>query len=286
MENNFEFIWHSGLFLVLCLVLFFVAKITFRLFNSSIKINEELTEKDNLGFYMGYIGYFVGFLMIIGGVMNSEGSGEFWSEVMYSVIYGLIGILLLNITSLILDKIIHPKVKLWTEVISKGNISIGILKGSHYFSTGIIISAVMLTEVNKPFEAAVFLVFALIIGSLGFMFYNFITPFNVRKEIYEGNAAVAVSTMGAQIAFAILIYSGFQIVHTTWQESFMNIGIDILIGFLIIPLIRLIVDKVFIPNRKLTDEIVNQENPNVGAGIFEALSYIGGALLFVWCWNL
>ena len=286
METNFEFIWHSGVFLLLCLVLFFAAQLAFRMFNPSFKVNKELTEKDNLSFYLGYLGYFLGFLMIIGGVMNSEGSGDFFSEIKLSLIYGAIGILVLNLTSLILDKIIHPKLRLWDEIIVHRNTAVGITKGVHYFATGLIVGGVMLTEVDKPVQAGIFLIFALVIGSIGFMYYDFITPFNVRKEIYKGNKAAAIGAGGAQVAFAILIYSGFQIVHSSWEQSLLLIGVDILAGFILLPIIRLIVDKVFIPTAKLTDEIVNQEKPNLGAGLFEAGSYIGGALLFIWCWNL
>lgn len=286
METSFEFAWHSAVFLLICLALFFVAQLAFRVMNPSLKINVELTEKDNLGFYMGYLGYFLGFLMIIGGVMNSEGSGDFYSEITLSLIFGGIGILILNITSVILDKIVHPKLRLWDEIATNGSVSVGVVKGVHYFATGLIVGGIMLTEVNRPMEAAIFLLLALAIGSIGFMYYDFITPFNVRKEVYKGNVAAAVGAGGAQLAFAILIFSSFQIVHTTWQESMMVIGIDILVGFILLPLIRWVVDKLFIPSAKLTDEIVNQEKPNLGAGLFEAGSYIGGALLFIWCWNL
>ena len=225
--------------------------------------------------------------MIIGGVMNSEGSGSFYQEIIYSIIYGLVGIIVLNVITFIRDKFIHSSLDLWGEITEKSKVSIGVLKGANYLSTGIIIGGVILTEVDKPFEAAIFLVFALLIASLGFVYYNLITPFNSKTEIYNGNLAVAISAGGAQVAFAILIYAGFQIEHSSWQESLIDIGVDVLGGFILLPIIRFIVDKVFIPShRKATDEMVNQDNPNIGLGLFEASAYIGGALLFIWCWNL
>ena len=38
----------------------------------------------------------------------------------------------------------------------------------------------------------------------------------------------------------------------------------------------------FFGGRSLTDEIVNQEHPNVGAAFIEAFSYIGASFLIVW----
>lgn len=286
MEQHYEFAWQSGLFLVVCLGLFFIAKQIFRLFNLKVNINEELTKKDNLAFYIGYIGYYVAILMIIGGVMLSEGSGTFWEELAYTAAYGVAGMLVLNLASIVMDKVAHPKISLANEMIEKESVAAGILKGANYLITGIIIGGIMLTEVDKPLQAAAFLGIALLIASIGILYYNAITPFNVKDQIYKGNIAVACSTSGAQIAFAILIHSGFQIEHATWQESFMLIGIDVLGGFLILPLIRFVVDKLFLPGRKLTDELVNQDKPNLGAGLFEAFAYVGGAMLFVWCWTL
>jgi len=286
MGNQYQFIWQSGLFLLLCLVLFFVAKVTFKLVNSKININKELIDNDNIAFYISYLAYFLAFVLIIGGVMKSEGTGDFWNELKLVGLYGLIGIVALNLSAIIKDKIFHSKISTWDEIVTHQKVSIGILKGANYVSAGVIISGIMLTEVNKPIEALVFLAFALIVASLGFIYYNLIMPFNVRQQIYDGNIAVSLSTAGVQVAFAILIYSGFQITHTDWQDSLMNIGIDVIGGIIILPVIRLIVDKVFLPNRKITDELINQDVPNLGLGLFEATAYIGGALLFVWCWNL
>jgi uncharacterized membrane protein YjfL (UPF0719 family) len=286
MEKHYEFAWQSGLFLVACLCLFFIAKQVFRLFNPKININDELTKEDNLAFYIGYIGYYIAILMVIGGVMLSEGSGDFWEELGLSAAYGVAGMLVLNIASIVMDKVAHPKRSLTNEIVEKKSVAAGILKGANYLITGIIIGGIMLTEVDKPLHAAAFLGLALLVASIGIVYYNIITPFNVKEQIYKGNVAVACSTAGAQIAFAILIHSGFQIEHASWQESLMLISIDVLGGFLILPLIRFVVDKVFLPGRKLTDELVNQETPNLGAGLFEAFAYVSGAMLFVWCWTL
>ena len=283
---EYQFIWQSGLFLLLCLALFFVAKLVFKLVNSKLNINQELIDNDNIAFYISYLAYFLGFVLIIGGVMKSDGTGEFWNELKLVGIYGLVGILALNLSAIIKDKIFHSKISIWKEIVDNQKVSIGVLKGANYVSAGVIISGIMLTEVNKPIEALIFLLFALAVASLGFIYYNLIMPFNVRQQIYDGNIAVSLSTAGVQIAFAILIYSGFQLTHTTWQDSLITIGIDVVGGIIILPIIRYIVDKVFLPNRKITDELINQDVPNLGLGLFEATAYIGGALLFVWCWNL
>ena len=61
-------------------------------------------------------------------------------------------------------------------------------------------------------------------------------------------------------------------------------GIDVLAGIILLPVLRIVTDKILLPKRKLTDELVNQEKPNNGVAFIEAFSYIAGSILFTWCW--
>jgi hypothetical protein len=47
-------------------------------------------------------------------------------------------------------------------------------------------------------------------------------------------------------------------------------------------LARLFCDKILLPGQNLTDELINQEKPNVGAALVEAFAYAGGSMLIVW----
>ena len=46
--------------------------------------------------------------------------------------------------------------------------------------------------------------------------------------------------------------------------------------------VRLLTDKLLLPGVKLDDELVAQEEPNLGAGLIEAFSYVAAALLIGW----
>ncbi len=286
MGLEIEYIWHSGVFLLYSIVLFIVARALFKLFNKEIDIDHQLTEQDNLSFFLSYIGYFTGFLMILWGILSSEGDEEFLMELAHASIYGVIGLVFLNLNSAIMRKVIYPKINLTTEITKNESISAGLVKGTNYLLTGIIIGSCLMVEVNSHLETLVFLVLAIVLNYAGFYYYKLITPYDVRKEITKNNIAATISASGAQVAFAILIFAAFQIEHSSWIDSFKSLGIEFFGGLLILPMIRLVVDKIFLKHNSLSNEIVNQEKPNIGAGMFEAMAYIGGALLLVWCWNL
>ncbi len=46
--------------------------------------------------------------------------------------------------------------------------------------------------------------------------------------------------------------------------------------------IRWLADWVLVPGVKISDEIVSQAVPNLGAGLIEAFAYIGGSFLIAW----
>ena len=68
-----------------------------------------------------------------------------------------------------------------------------------------------------------------------------------------------------------------------WGVTFSNVGIELAIGILVLPMVRFLADKVLLPGRSITDELVNQEKPNVGVALIEAFAYIGGSVLITWC---
>jgi hypothetical protein len=60
------------------------------------------------------------------------------------------------------------------------------------------------------------------------------------------------------------------------------VAIDVAIGLVFLQVDRMIDDKILLPGQNLTDEIINQEKPNIGASIIEAFAYVGGSVLITW----
>jgi len=112
--------------------------------------------------------------------------------------------------------------------------------------------------------------------------YNLITPYDVHEEIEKDNVAVGVGFAGALIAMANLVGYGASIEADSWIETLENLGLETGFGLLLLPLARVATDKILLPKRRLTDELVNQEKPNLGAAFIEAFAYIGGSVLIVW----
>ncbi|MDF9797673.1 uncharacterized membrane protein YjfL (UPF0719 family) [Catalinimonas alkaloidigena] len=270
------------IYLAECFLLFLIGKFVYKLFQSKIKVGEELVEKDNLAFAVAHVGYFIGLLLAISSAVVGPSNG-IWIDVMDIAIYGLLAIVLLNISIIINDKIILRKFVVYKEIIEDRNVGTGVIEGANAVATGLIILGSVSGEGGGIVTALVFWVVGQIILIITAYFYSWITPFDVHDHIEKDNVAVGLGFAGALVAIANLIRYGLMIDFVSWQESFINVGIDVLIGLIFLPIARTLTDKILLPGRSLTDELINQDKPNTGAGLIEAFAYIGGSVLITLC---
>ncbi len=113
--------------------------------------------------------------------------------------------------------------------------------------------------------------------------YEFVTPYNIHDEIEKDNVAAGVSFAGALVAIGAIVGLAAESDFESWAVNLPDyLGYSVL-GLALLPLIRLLTDKVLLPTVKLTDEIARQDRPNVGAAYIEAFSYIAAAFIIYWC---
>ena len=87
---------------------------------------------------------------------------------------------------------------------------------------------------------------------------------------------------GLFIALGNIISTGLFGDFLSWSENLIQFVSFYIIGIILLPILRFATDKILLPGRKLTDELVNQEKPNVGAGTLEAFSYIASSIILSW----
>lgn len=70
-----------------------------------------------------------------------------------------------------------------------------------------------------------------------------------------------------------------------WVVSFTQYGLVLVFGLISLVAIRWLADLILAPGVKISDEIVNQKVPNLGAGLIEAFAYIAASFLIAWCFS-
>jgi len=118
--------------------LFFIGKYLYQLFHRGYNVKEELVEKDNLAFALAHTGYFIGLVLAIGGVMMGESAGLLM-DLLFIGVYGIISLILLNLSIIINDKIILRKFSVKKEICEDQNAGTGLLEGASSIATGLII---------------------------------------------------------------------------------------------------------------------------------------------------
>ncbi len=268
-------------FLLITFGLMYVGKIAYQLFNPNINVKEELVFKDNLAFAVAHTGYFVGLILSIGGALAGVSQG-FLMDVVYTIAYGLTGILLLNLSVIVNSQFILRKFSVQKEITRDQNVGTGVVEAALAISTGLIILASLTTEGGTVFTALSYWVVGVALLILTAFVYSWILPYNLQEHIERDNVAVGIGFAGALIAIANLIRFALMKDFISWPVTFQTIGIDVGLGLLFLPVARWAADKVLLPGQNLTDELINQERPNVGAGIIEAFAYIGGSIIITW----
>jgi uncharacterized membrane protein YjfL (UPF0719 family) len=269
------------IYLVAVFAVFLAGKWLYDRIHSSFDLKHELVENDNFAVSLAVIGYYLGIIFALGGILAGPSAG--WlDDVLDIVFYGLIATVLLNLSGFINDKIILAKFDNTKEIITDKNAGTGIVVGATYIATGLIIAGALSGEGGDLITGAVFWILgqaALVIAGL---VYNFITPFDIHDEIEKDNVAVGVAFAGVIIAIGVIAGTGVSGDFISWQDNLSFFGAEVLFGLITLPIIRLVTDKLLLPGQKLTDELVNQEKPNVGAGAIEAFSYIAASMLISW----
>lgn len=271
------------IYMMSAFVLFFVGKMVYQLFHKDIRMNEELVEKDNFAFATANVGYYIGLLLAIGSALIGESSGDVIYDLIGIAQYGLLAIVLLNATIIFNDKFILYKFKVKKEIVEDQNVGTGVVEGASAVASGLIILGALSGEDRSILMALCFWGIGQFILVLATFLYNAITPYDLHDEIEKDNVAVGLAFAGLIVAMGNIIGFGVDFDFYSWEDSGIDLFVDTAIGLIMIPIARFLTDKILLPGQRLTDELVNQEKPNNGAGLMEAFAYIGGSVLISWC---
>ena len=276
---------HSLGYILSGFIIFIIGKIAFKQLHPKINIQQELVEKDNFAFIISYVGYFAALTIAIGGSIVGESYG-FLIDMQHIFIYGIAATILLLIAAWISNKVILNKFDLKKEIITDKNEGSGVIEAAIYIANGLILYGALIGESETLIEGiSTFLAywaignFVLIIASKIFITWM---SYNIHDEVEKDNVAAGVSFAGAILAIGIITMNAILDPFVNWSRTLIDISLQTVMGCILLPIMRVFADKILLPGRKLTDEIINQEKPNIGAGLIEAFAYIASAILITW----
>jgi uncharacterized membrane protein YjfL (UPF0719 family) len=274
MEDLIYEVLHGVSLILLFMLVLFVSKMVNDLL-TPYKVDEELTLKDNVALAASIAGYFAATTIIY--------IGAFWGPSIgilqdLKVIggYSLLGIILLNLSRLINDKLILYKFSNVKEIINDRNAGTGAVQFGSYISSGLIIAGAIHGQGGGLHTALFFGLGQIALIAFAWL-YNFITPFDIHDEIEKDNVAAGVAFGGTLIAVGIILMKGTSGDFISWKTNLSVFGIDVILIFILLPVVRFFFDKVIIPRAQLNQEIQNDKN--LGAGILEMTAAISFSII-------
>ncbi|MCB0283720.1 MAG: DUF350 domain-containing protein [Calditrichaeota bacterium] len=277
--------FEGAVYILSVFVVLYVAKLLYDLF-TPFSINEQLTKEDNKAIAVSFSGYIFGVMIILLSVFNSgtavEGGIEtridLAKDLLATVIWGFIGILLLNFSRILNDKLLLSKFDNVKELVKDKNIGTGAVLWGSYLGSALIVRAAIFGESAGWMNDIISTVVYFLVGQIGFLIFGWvyqkISRYDVHAEIERDNISAGVAFGLSLVAISILL-SGY----IMYYSSIFGFIVWFVMSLFVLIVSRYVVDKLMLPGALLDEEIKNDQN--WGAALLEGSVAVGIALLMV-----
>ena len=257
------------------------------------KEDEEVVQRQNLAEALRLSGYLIGVVLVFVGAVYQPphlalldpGMGfdaQFGLDVLRVFLYSLAGIVVLNILRFSMDKLVLYKFDVEKEIVEDRNVGTGAVEFGFNVATGLMIAGSLSGaggggELLEAITTLVFLVLGQVVLILFALFYELTTSFDVHGEIEQDNAAVGVAFGGNIIAIGFVMLKALSGDFVSWQQSIIEFVIFAVVGFVLLYLLRLLVDLLVLPRVNVSQQITGERN--AGVALVESAVVIGCSLI-------
>ncbi len=286
------------------LIVLALAKLARDVVTRNYRVDEEVVAKANLAVALRLSGYFLAVILVFLGVLYQPLTGGGWfsyaelselgaadqlgfnwelgEEALRVFLYSLGGIVALNLVRVLFDRLILYKFHLEKEVVEDQNVGAGAAEFGMYVATGLLIAGAVagggtLNEGQAVLVALAFFGMGLVLLVAFSLAYEFTTPFNIHDEIEGDNPAVGIALGGNLIAIGVVTLKAVFGDFAGWGESIAAFLVFGVLGFVLLYVMRLLVDLVLLPTVRISDALASGRN--VGVAFVESAAVISSALI-------
>jgi len=230
----------------------------------------------NIAIGLRRAGLYLGIAIALSGAMGGSSNG-FFLDVIQLLIDGLIITGFMFSSRFINDSFMlghlnndEECVKIFqqpdgSEVV--GNTAVGMVEAGMYIATGFILNGSLSGTGGTFFQGIVSAILFFIVGQITLLlfglFYELITPFNVRNEIKNNNLAAGIGLGGILMALGIILMSSISGPFTGWASDLAGFGIYAFFGIVMLLIFRIVIDRLLLPTTNIATEV--KEDRNVAA---------------------
>ncbi len=284
--NTLEFFPRGLVYVVLGLVVLVLAKFAKDLV-TRYRIDQEVVQRSNLAVAIGLSGYFLGVVLVFLGAVYQPFSplvGDalgfnrvFGEDVLRVFLYSLAGIVALNLASFVMDRLVLYKFSVQKEMVEDRNVGTGAVEFGMNVAIGLVIAGAISGEGGGPETSLAFFGMGLAVLIVFALFFDLTTHFSIHEEIEKDNAAVGIALGGNLIAMGIVTLKAVFGDFPGWGQGIAEFLTFAVLGFGLLYVLRLLIDKLLLPTAKISDELA--AGRNVGVAFVEGSVVIGAALI-------
>ena len=279
LENYVLPFAQSIVYLLEGFALLWIAKVLYGALFRRVDLRHELFENNNHALSVSTCGYLIAICIALGGALSGPSTG--WiSDLTGIAVYGLLSIFIMLVAGYLCEKILLPHFNNTKEIIQDHNMGTAFVEAGLHIANGLIVLAIFQGS-GSLLSGLVFWALAQVLLLIAGRLYEGVTPHNVHTELERDNAAVGLALGGVLIGFGNIISVAVAGDFVGWQEGVQDFIIEALFGLAVLLLIKQITVFILASGVSLSDE-QTEEKPNLGAGLVEALGYIGGSMLVIW----
>ncbi len=247
-------------------------------------VSDQLSRKSNAALGLSISGYLLGVIVVFVAVLytpfaSGDGEWRFTTEFGFDVIevflYSVGAIVVLNLTRYLIDHLVLYKFDVEKEIIENQNLAAGAVEFGVYLAVSLVVAASLAgygdpqlgtavpDTLDEIIRSAVFFVLGLGVLILYALFYQVTTVYDIHDEIEKDNAAIGVTMAANLIAVALVAFKAVAGEFLGWGESLIGFAVFAVIGFLLLVIVRWIIDKAMFPKVKIADELSASQNVGV-----------------------
>ncbi|MBW2654796.1 MAG: DUF350 domain-containing protein [Deltaproteobacteria bacterium] len=148
-----------------------------------------------------------------------------------------------------------------------GNTAVGMVEAGMYIATVFILNGSLSGAGGTFFQGIASAILFFIMGQITLLifglFYELITPFNVRHEIENNNLAAGIGLGGILMALGIILMSSISGPFTGWANDLAGFGIYAFFGIVMLLISRAVIDRLLLPTTDIATEV--KEDRNIAA---------------------
>jgi len=251
-----------------------------------LPLDAHLFVEDNPAIGIACAGFYAGVIATLAAAIGTGATGDPLADLGLSGLYGTVGVVLQGASLRFTPKVLVPRFDIHEELVRDRNVGAGLVLAASGIASGLVVAAAMQGEAPGGIGGGLLsMLVAFAAGQLSMALltrmHRLVAHFDVHAEIREGNVAAGCVLAGAILGNGILLHWGLRgdFVPEAIGASLLPLGIAFAAGIVLMPLVRLLVSRLFFGGVGFDKEIADDKN--VAAGVLELVAHPGLALLIV-----